>query len=104
MIGELNQRASLLAKAMTPDGGGGFSESWNAVATLWVKLEAQSGGEAFGPDATEAVTRYRVTLRRNAGVAAGMRIAIGGRAFAIRNVLDEGAAAQTMTLLVEELP
>ncbi|HEX3810019.1 MAG TPA: head-tail adaptor protein [Rhizomicrobium sp.] len=102
MIGDLNQRATLLARSMTPDGGGGFSESWNAIATLWVKLEAQSGSDAFGPDATEPRTRYRVTLRRNADVAAGQRLGIGTRAFAINNLLDEGA--DLMTLLVEDVP
>jgi len=104
VIGELNRRAQLLSCSMTPDGGGGFSASWNAVATVWAKLEAVSGSDAFGPDATQTRTRYRITLRRSGDVAEGMRVQIGARIFAIRNILDEGRPAQTMTLLCEELP
>jgi len=104
MIGELNQRAVLLARVMTPDGGGGYGESWNTAANLWVKLEALGAGAPVGPGAAESRTRCRITLWRNADVAEGMRIGIGARTFAIRTILDEGGAAQTMVLLCEELP
>jgi SPP1 family predicted phage head-tail adaptor len=104
MIGTLNQRASVLARTMTPDGGGGFSESWNAIAMLWVRVEPLSGGDVFGPDAVESRVRFRITIRRNANVAAGQRIAIGARTFRIHAVLDEGPNAPLMTLLCEELP
>jgi SPP1 family predicted phage head-tail adaptor len=104
MIGTLNQRASVLARTTTPDGGGGFSESWNAIATLWTRIETLSGGDVFGPDAVESRVRHKITIRRNASVAAGQRIAIGARTFRIHAVLDEGPNAPLMTLLCEELP
>jgi SPP1 family predicted phage head-tail adaptor len=104
MISNLNQRASLLGATLTPDGGGGYSESWTAFATVWCSVEPQSGDDTFGPDATEARVRHRVTLRRLAGVAAGQRIAIGSRNLRIHDVLDNGPQAPLLILLCEEFP
>jgi SPP1 family predicted phage head-tail adaptor len=104
MISNLNQRASVLAPTLTPDGGGGYSESWNAIATVWCKLEPQSGDDVFGPDAVEQRLRHRVTIRRLATVAAGQRLVLGSRTLWIHAVLDDGPQAPLMTLLCEELP
>jgi len=104
MISNLNQRATLLAPTLTPDGGGGYSESWNAIATIWCSIDPQSGDDVFGPDATEQRVRHRVTIRRLASVAAGQRLTIGSRTLRIHDVLDAGPQAPLITLLCEELP
>ena len=102
MIGALDQRAQLLANTLTPDGGGGFDESWDAFASVWVAIEPLGGSDAFGPDRLEARVRHRLTLRRRGDVAAGQRAMVGTRAFRIHTVLDD--RSQFMTLLCEELP
>jgi SPP1 family predicted phage head-tail adaptor len=104
MIGNLNQRAMLLANTITPDGGGGFSDDWEAFASVWVAVEPISGTDAFGPDRLEARVRHKLTLRRRNDVAAGQRVQVGARLFRIHTVLDEGPQAPLMTLLCEELP
>ena len=104
MIGNLNQRALLLANTLTPDGGGGFSDDWEAFAAVWVAVEPINGTDAFGPDRLEARVRHKLTLRRRSDVAAGQRTQIGARLFRIHTVLDEGPQASVMTLLCEELP
>ena len=35
MLADLNQRATLFARTLTPDNGGGFAESWDAFAVVW---------------------------------------------------------------------
>jgi len=102
MIGELNQRARLLACVMTPDGGGGYSESWNTVASLWTRIEPQSGDDVYGPAAVESRVRHTLIIRRNSVVAAGQRLAIGTRTFRIHAVLSDGG--DYVTLDCEELP
>ena len=104
MIGQLNQRASVLAATTTPDGGGGFSESWLPLLTVWARLEPVSGDDVFGPDALESRVRHKIVTRRYASIVAGQRVAIGTRNFRIHAVLDEGPQAQLITLLCEELP
>jgi SPP1 family predicted phage head-tail adaptor len=104
MIGSLNQRASLLANTLMPDGGGGFTDNWEAVASVWVSVEPIGGSDAFGPDRLEARVRHRLTLRRRNDVAAGQCVQVGTRLFRIHTVLDEGPQSQIMALLCEELP
>ena len=104
MIGELNQRAAIQAKTLTPDGGGGYSESWDVVANVWVSVAPNSGGDVFGPDQTESRVRHRISLRRTNAVAAGQRVVVGARTFRIHAVLDEGPQATLVNLLCEELP
>jgi len=104
MIGSLNQRALLLANTLTPDGGGGFSDDWEAFASVWVAVEPIGGSDAFGPDRLEARVRHKLTLRRRTDMAAGQRAQIGARLFRIHTVIDEGPQAALMTLLCEELP
>jgi SPP1 family predicted phage head-tail adaptor len=104
MIGSLNQRALLLANTLTPDGGGGFSDNWEAFASVWAAVEPLGGTDAFGPDRLEARVRHKLTLRRRADVSTGQRAQIGTRLFRIHTVFDEGPQAALMTLLCEELP
>lgn len=104
MIGSLDQRAVLFAATLAPDGGGGFSDNWEAFANVWLKVEPVSGSDAFGPGRLEARVRHRLTLRRRSDVAAGQRAVVGARVFRIHTVVDEGPPAPTMILLAEELP
>ncbi|HEY0281400.1 MAG TPA: phage head closure protein [Rhizomicrobium sp.] len=104
MIGELDQRAALQAKVLTPDGGGGFSESWQTFATAWVKVAPVGANDTFGPDALEARVRHRLALRRRGDLAAGQRVLVGARSFKVHALLDEGPRAEIVTLLCEELP
>lgn len=103
MIGSLNQRAQLLANTLTPDGGGGFADDWEAFASVWIALAPIAGSDAFGPDRLESRVRHRIALRRRSDVAAGMRVAVGSRTFRIRTLIDEGPRNALMTLLCEEL-
>ena len=103
MIGQLNQRAVLMADTLTPDGGGGFAQSWEAFATVWLGVEPVAGSDEFGPDRLESRVRHRLTLRRRGDVAAGQRALVGERLFRIHTVIDEGPQAPLMTLLAEEL-
>jgi SPP1 family predicted phage head-tail adaptor len=104
VIGGLDQRASLQAKVLTPDGGGGYAESWQTFATAWVKVAPVGANDNFGPDALESRVRHRLVLRRRADLAAGQRALVGARTFRVHALLDEGARAETVTLLCEELP
>ncbi len=104
MLSTLTQRANLLARVLTPDGGGGFSESWTAFAQAWIALEPRDAGDTVGADRLESRVRHRITLRRRGDVAAGQRVQVGARMFRIHAVLDQGPRAAATVLLAEELP
>jgi SPP1 family predicted phage head-tail adaptor len=104
MLGQLNQRATILAQTLTPDGGGGYSESWNMVAILWARLTPVSGRDRTSADHLQSRARHKLTLRRNTIVNAGQRVQIGTREFAIHAVLDPGPQSGFIALALEELP
>ena len=104
MLSALKQRAALLSRTLTPDGGGGFSESWQTVADVWIDIQPLGAHERFGPDAIDSRVRHRIRLRSRSDVFAGMQLATANRRFAIRAVLAADSASPLMTLLVEELP
>ena len=104
MIGTLNQRMTVLAQTLTPDGGGGYSASWAAVAIVWAKVVPLSGTDAVQADRLESRARHKVIVRRANIYAAGQRLQIGTRLFALHGFLDDGAPDPLLTLLCEELP
>jgi SPP1 family predicted phage head-tail adaptor len=104
MLGTLNQRADVLARAPVSDGAGGTGEGWTVVTTVWVRIAPQTGGDVYGPDAEESRVRHKLTARRNAELQAGRRLAGPERTFRIHAVLDEGQPRQFVTLVCEELP
>ncbi|HEX3943804.1 MAG TPA: phage head closure protein [Rhizomicrobium sp.] len=103
MLSTLNRRVALEAQRLTPDGAGGYSASWDVIATVWAAVEPMSGTDVFGPDASEARVKYRVTIRRRTDLFAGMRVNDGGRLFAITTVLDDGPQSQFFTLMTEKI-
>lgn len=103
MLSTLDRRVTLEAQTLTPDGGGGYSASWNQLATVWAAIEHITGADVFGPDAAEARVKYRVTIRRRTDVLTGMRVNDNGRVFTITAVLDDGPQAQFLTLMTEKI-
>lgn len=102
VIGEARQRVELEAKVLTPDGGGGYTETWESYASVWGMLEPQSGREPVEAGRPESRATHRLTIRRRTDVSANHRAAIGARLFAILAILDAGSQSLWMTLLCEE--
>jgi SPP1 family predicted phage head-tail adaptor len=102
MLSKLSERATLLARTLAPDGSGGFSESWEAVATVWIARTIVATADVVDAGRLQSRIRHRVVLRRRADLAAGQRLALGARRFRIHAVRDDGGAY--LTLDCEELP
>ncbi|MBS0472350.1 MAG: phage head closure protein [Proteobacteria bacterium] len=104
MLSQLTQRATLLARTLTPDGGGGFSESWDGFADVWVALTPLGGDDAVTAERLQSRIRHRIALRRRSDLAAGQRVQIGDRLFRIHVLRDPGPRAAYVELDCEELP
>jgi SPP1 family predicted phage head-tail adaptor len=102
MLSKLKQRAALLSQTLTPDGGGGFTESWQIVGQMWVEITPLGASEKFGPDAVETRVRHRLVTRARDDIVAGLRVVAADRTFTIRAVLER--EDPLLTLLCEELP
>jgi len=104
MLCSLNQRATLEAMTLVPDGGGGYSESWQSFASVWVGVTPLSAADTALADMLQSKVRHRVALRRRSDIAAGQRVVTASRRFKIHAVLDKGPADPLLQLLCEELP
>jgi len=45
MIGDMKHRVAIRQPVLTPDGAGGFSESWQDVATVYASIMPATAGE-----------------------------------------------------------
>jgi SPP1 family predicted phage head-tail adaptor len=104
MLSKLTRRATLLVRTLTPDGGGGFSESWEPFATVWIALDIIGATDTVDADRLQSRIRHRIVLRRRADLAAGQRVQVGARLFRVHAVGDDGPRAPFVTLDCEELP
>lgn len=59
----LNHRLTLETAVKTPDGAGGYTESWVADGVLWANVDARSGRIRNGAGAELSVVRYRIIVR-----------------------------------------
>ena len=101
-IGAARQRAALQSKVLTPDGGGGFAESWETFATVWARLDAERGSQSLQAGRLESRVSHRAVIRRRSDVSPNHRLCLGARILAIRAIEDEGPQASWITLVCEE--
>ena len=84
------------------DGGGGASENWTVVASLWAALLPLRGDEGLDADALSGTLTHEVWLRYRRDVVPQMRLRAGSRIFEIRSVIDVGERGRWLRLLCEE--
>jgi SPP1 family predicted phage head-tail adaptor len=100
--GRLRLRLALEKATPTPDGAGGSTLAWSAVATVSadvipVKAEERTIGEGLAD-----VVSHRIVIRHRGDVAAGDRFRLGARIFAIRGVTDPEEDGRWLVCLCEE--
>jgi SPP1 family predicted phage head-tail adaptor len=87
-IGRLSHRLTLESPVRTPDGGGGWTVVWEAVADMWGAVEMPSGRERVEGGRLSGTANARITIRYRDDVTPAMRFRNGAQVFEIRTVLD----------------
>ncbi|WP_425090963.1 head-tail adaptor protein [Tropicimonas sp. S265A] len=60
----LTRPLTLEERQQTPDGGGGFVETWVPLGTLWAEVDSRSGRETGRRQAASvSLTNLRITVR-----------------------------------------
>lgn len=103
----LNRRLQLEAPQRTPDGAGGFTETWALVGTLWAAVTPGSGRERSGNQLTLSRVPYRIVVRGAPAGAASrprpeQRFREGERLFRILAVTERDAKGHYLTCFAEE--
>jgi SPP1 family predicted phage head-tail adaptor len=86
--GGLRHELVLESATATPDGYGGTTESWAAMATLFARMEPQSARRTLNTGQVVRTVTHRMTIRQDASVKSGMRFRKEDRLFDILTVYD----------------
>lgn len=82
-IGDLRDRVTLQSVSTVADSGGGRSESYATLATVWAKVSQDSGAEAWVAQTQRHVRSWTVTIRHRTDVTGGMRVVHGSNTLEI---------------------
>lgn len=103
----LSRSLVLETRERTPDGAGGFTESWVAMGTLWASVSARTAREDFLGAVERPRVQYRIIVR-GAPVDAprrprpDQRLRDGTRIYDILTVTEADADGRYLQLLAEE--
>ncbi|MEZ5851833.1 MAG: phage head closure protein [Hyphomicrobiaceae bacterium] len=101
-ISQLRHRIVIEAVSRTPDGGGGASEAWAPVATVWAAVRSATGTESVQADAVSSRVSHTVLMRHRDGVVPAMRLRHGTRILDILAVHDTDDRKRFLTCLCRE--
>ncbi len=92
----MNRRVTLETVVRSPDGAGGFSESWQSLGALW------AGVEAVG----SVTPRARITLRALPATSLarpepGQRLREGSRLYYLRHVVENARNSRLLICLAD---
>ncbi len=103
----LNRKLVLEEASRTPDGAGGWSETWSAIGTHWAEMQALSGREKGDDLSVISGAGYRFILRAAPYGAPSrprpeQRFRAGSRIFRILAVSDHDPAGRYIACHVRE--
>jgi SPP1 family predicted phage head-tail adaptor len=99
---ELRHRLTLEELSRVADEGGGFTEDWVTVATLFADLRPIGSDERYEADRLAGRVTHEVSLRYRAGVVPAMRFRKSTRIFHIISVIDVDERRRWLNCLCEE--
>jgi SPP1 family predicted phage head-tail adaptor len=93
MIADLKHRITIQQPALTPDGAGGFAESWQNIATapsVYAAITPMAGGEQFKFSQLEATATHHITIRYRTDITPAMRLVdADGTVYSLVSVTDQ---------------
>ncbi|MBI3440666.1 MAG: phage head closure protein [Proteobacteria bacterium] len=102
MISEMKRRITLQEQVRTPDGGGGFTVTWQNIATVpevYAAIVPLSGAEQLRHHQLEASVTHRITLRYRSDVTTAMRIVHDTTVYHITAVIDQDGLGTSLEIL-----
>ncbi|MDF1801570.1 head-tail adaptor protein [Thalassovita sp.] len=103
----LNRALALENPVSTPDGAGGFAQSWVELGHLWADVAFRSGRETAAGGGARSVASYKITVRA-APVGSTMRpraeqrFREGTRLFRILSVAEKDAEGRYLICIAQE--
>ena len=101
-IGSLRHRVIIEALQTAPDGGGGVTESWTEIDTVWARISPRIGREVVHADRITGMLIHEIFIRYRADVQPAMRFRKGQRVFHIQACEDVDERGAMLKCLCEE--
>ena len=101
-IGNLRHRLILEAPDETPDGIGGVTRTWSALATLWGEIEPLSADDVMLADKRIGLVTHKIHIRHRGDVTIAHRFRLGFRIYVIRAVRDAEERGRFLECLCAE--
>jgi SPP1 family predicted phage head-tail adaptor len=86
--GKLRNKISIQRKTRTPDGGGGWSDTWAEIHNISAYIKPVSGNEVFVAMRIQASITHDIMIRYLDDVKASDRIVFKERLFNIQSVIN----------------
>ncbi|MFH1158058.1 MAG: phage head closure protein [Pseudomonadota bacterium] len=102
MIGDMKHRVTFQKSVRTPDGGGGFAETWQNIDSnpiVYAAIMPLSGGEQLRFHQLEATVTHRIVTRYRSDVTPAMRIVRGTMIYDIAAVTDRDGQGAYLEIL-----
>jgi head-tail adaptor len=63
LIGKLNNRLEVQRAVLTPDGAGGYTETWETIKYIYAEVSRSSGNRAFQYSQIREGNSYEIVIR-----------------------------------------
>jgi SPP1 family predicted phage head-tail adaptor len=101
--GRLKLRLTLERATPTPDGAGGSTFSWSAIATVPADVTPVKADEREVGEGLSDLTLHRIVIRKRADIFTSDRFRLGARKFRIRSVSDPAEDGRFLECLCDEV-
>lgn len=101
--GDLRHSIELQSFTSTPNGMGGFSQTWSTAATVRAAIWPTSATEQKRAAAPTMVATHTIRIRHYSGLLASWRIRFGTRYFSIVSIIDKDEKHVQVDLLCREV-
>ncbi|WP_069649642.1 phage head closure protein [Caloranaerobacter ferrireducens] len=87
-VGLLRDRVTIQNYVRIPDGYGGYTETWQDVATVWANIKPLRGREFFQAQQIQSEVTHKITIRYTDAVNITSRIKYKNKTFEIKSIID----------------
>lgn len=100
--GRLDKRINIRMKERTPDGQGGFNDTWPVIATVWGEMLRPRFSDGVD-SGTHAVTITQGIRIRRRNIEQGWKVDLDGREYNVIHV-DNSTRGETIMTCIERRP
>jgi SPP1 family predicted phage head-tail adaptor len=101
--GELKNSIELQGQTRTPDGMGGFTNTFSTIDTVWAAIWPLKSIEAHEGGRVVATVTHRIRIRYREGVKASWRIKFKTKYFNIVEIINPNTDYKVLDLMAKEV-